>query len=315
MEKTERELIENNISKLKSDFKEILELYDNLLQINKEFIETSEFLKQKYNYFINLDKDNIEKMEKSSSDTSFVLGLDTFHFQKKMIDLEISNISQVIALMNNQIYCNYYKLYKNIFKEMKSFIIENGSSEKDQNIYPKYNSLYPFIKYDINIIKHVHDKIISIIDDIYKKIIYKEELIQQYYELSKSGISIRNIINTIKFDKNIFIEKMILYIDYMNCYHITQKNSLLKIKKNMENLKEQFLNEIIIHENKDVEDIIPALTGSINDNSDSIINTCMRYFTPSGMIFRENSIETCDDDKTIVDDMDIVDNTDTVEKL
>lgn len=279
MDEYRKTQIEDYIKRLKSDFDDVIEIYESVLQIQKEFIDTSEFLKKKYNYFINLDKDrpNIEKKfsTENSNETSFILGLDTFHFQKKIIDLEIHNISQVISLMNNQIYCNYYKLYKNIFKEMSS-IIEKKTSDIDPNKYPKYNSLEPYSKYDISIIKQVHGNIVLIIEEIYKTISHKEDIIQKYSELSKSGISIQNIINSFKFEKNVFIEKMMFYIDYMFCYHSTQKGFLFKIKKNMENLKEQFLKEIIIHENRKSdtnENISDDGMGSITASSSSTFRT------------------------------------------
>lgn len=299
MDESQKRRIEDYITKLKSDFEEILELYENILKIHQQFVETSDFLKQKYNYFINLDAENshIEKkiVSEASSETSFVLGLDTFHFQKKLIDLEISNISQVISLLNNQIYCNYYKLYKNIFKEMNSFIIEKKLSDTDPNKYPKYNALEPFLKYDIAVTKQVHTDIIYIIEDIYQTITLKEDLIRKYLELSKTGISIRNIINTFKFDKNVLIEKMMLYIDYMNCYHSSQHSILLKIKKNMENLKEQFLKEIIINENATF-DVIPNPTpdDGARSNTPSSSSTFRTYSTSLKSEMRSivNDIET-----------------------
>ena len=54
----------------------------------------------------------------------FIFGLDSFHFQGKLIDIEYEDIQRLYSAITNRIYCEYFKLYKIIVQYILDNIIE-----------------------------------------------------------------------------------------------------------------------------------------------------------------------------------------------
>ena len=141
--------MENRISKLKIDFNNITTTRNNVkgvfdilqLRINK--------LKFFYSEFI---KNNKNKL--------FVFGLDSFHFQSKLIDVEYDDMKRLFLAINNRMYCEYFKLYKIITE----YIYENINDKKITEIikvnnFPVYKDLEPFKEYNFETTTEIHENI------------------------------------------------------------------------------------------------------------------------------------------------------------
>ena len=143
--------MENRISKLKIDFNNITTTRNNVkgvfdilqLRINK--------LKFFYSEFI---KNNKNKL--------FVFGLDSFHFQSKLIDVEYDDMKRLFLAINNRMYCEYFKLYKIITE----YIYENINDKKITEIikvnnFPVYKDLEPFKEYNFETTTEIHENILK----------------------------------------------------------------------------------------------------------------------------------------------------------
>ena len=53
-----------------------------------------------------------EFMSRNSDKSMLIFGLDSFHFQHKLINFEFDNMRQFFRLVNNRMYGDYYKLLK-----------------------------------------------------------------------------------------------------------------------------------------------------------------------------------------------------------
>lgn len=226
--------IKLQISKLKDDFNEILALSENITNIRNYFEDITLQIRKIYETLSN----------KHSQNSSYALGLETFYFQKKIIDLEIINITQIILILNNHLYCDYYKLYNLILNEI-SFLRE----KEQKNKYPKYNLLNPLIQYKTEKIIQLHNNIIVFFNELWTCIESKNKTLVEYNKLYANGISINNIIHTMNYEKNILLEKLFLYINFMNYFHNSQKTIILKLKSNIENFQSEFLEDIKIKDN------------------------------------------------------------------
>jgi hypothetical protein len=49
---------------------------------------------------------------KDSKNAMFIFGLDSFHFQSKLIDIEYDEMKRMFLVINNRMYCEYFKLHK-----------------------------------------------------------------------------------------------------------------------------------------------------------------------------------------------------------
>jgi hypothetical protein len=102
--------MEIRLSNLKSEF-------NNISLIRSKIINVFETLKNKSDKLKNLYSEYIRQ----SGSQLFVFGLDSFHFQSKLIDLEYDDMKRIFLFVNNRMYCEYFKLYKLI----SCYVVEN----------------------------------------------------------------------------------------------------------------------------------------------------------------------------------------------
>ena len=101
--------MEIRISNLKTEFNNISLIRSKIINVFESLKNKSDKLKTIYSDFI-----------KNSNSYLFVFGLDSFHFQSKLIDLEYDDMKRIFLFVNNRMYCEYFKLYKIIC----SYVIE-----------------------------------------------------------------------------------------------------------------------------------------------------------------------------------------------
>ena len=129
--------METNIVKLKNDFNNIIVIRNSVKNVFDILQSRIDKLKFFYSEFIKNDKNDM-----------FVFGLDSFHFQSKLIDIEYDDMKRLFIAINNRMYCEYFKLNKIIIE----YILKNVNEKKiidmvKVNNYPVYKDLEPFKEY------------------------------------------------------------------------------------------------------------------------------------------------------------------------
>ena len=201
--------MENRISKLKTDFNNITIIRNNVksvfdilqLRINK--------LKMFYSEFI---KNNKNKL--------FVFGLDSFHFQSKLIDVEYDDMKRLFLAINNRMYCEYFKLYK-ITTE---YIYENINDKKITEIikvnnFPVYKDLEPFKEYSFEITTEIHENILVIVNSIISNLNTRENELNIHRGKQALGLNIDNFITTYNFELTVIKEKISMFLTYIEFFH------------------------------------------------------------------------------------------------
>jgi hypothetical protein len=201
--------MENRISKLKVDFNNITIIRNNVksvfdilqLRINK--------LKMFYSEFI---KNNKNKL--------FVFGLDSFHFQSKLIDVEYDDMKRLFLAINNRMYCEYFKLYK-ITTE---YIYENINDKKITEIikvnnFPVYKDLEPFKEYNFEITTEIHENILVIVNSIISNLNTRENELNIHRGKQALGLNIDNFITTYNFELTVIKEKISMFLTYIEFFH------------------------------------------------------------------------------------------------
>ena len=89
-----------NLLVLKNNFNDIKNLRESSIDLMKSLGEKVKTLKIIYNELI---ANNLNE-----TDT----GLDSFHFQTKLINLELDNYQKTFKIIDNRVYGDYYKLFK-----------------------------------------------------------------------------------------------------------------------------------------------------------------------------------------------------------
>ena len=202
--------MEHRINELKTDFIKIIELKENTIQVFNVLQTRIKSIKEHYGEFINTNKHHL-----------FVFTLDSFHFQGKLIDIEYEDMQRMYLAITNKMYCEYYKLHKIIVEYIQENITEKKLVEliNVNNSFPVYKDLEPFKQYDFEIIKHLHEAILTLLESLNGHLLNKEHDLKVYQTKNKIGFSIDNFVNTFNFNNNMLREKITLFITYIEFFH------------------------------------------------------------------------------------------------
>jgi len=199
-----------NIQDIKTKFEYIKSLRSNVSNIFTEIEGKITALTKIYIDLINTHK-NID----------FTFGLDSFHFQNKLIELEYENIKKIFTGINNRIYGEYYKLYKMlqeyISSEIKDVKILEQLSQK--KTYPLYKDLEPLKNYDFNLVIEIQQNIVQIIQLLSDFLMEKQREVDSDSTRSEIGINIENIINFQHYSNALLSEKIIMFSRYLDVFH------------------------------------------------------------------------------------------------
>ena len=61
-------------------------------------------------------------MIKAHSKSEYMFGIDAFHFQNELLDIEYNNMKNAFKKIDNRMYCEYYQLYVLIRKYIEEEI-------------------------------------------------------------------------------------------------------------------------------------------------------------------------------------------------
>jgi len=172
---------------------------------------------------------------KTHQDKNYTFGLDSFHFQNRLIQLEYDNMKQVFIFIDNRVYCEYYKLYRILYefinKEIKEKIIVDKLLIMYKK-YPIYKDLEPMKIYDFNIIIEINNTIHNVINDLKVYLDEKKQELSEKKKSSEMGINIHSILHE-QFYNNIILEERIhMFENYLNTFasHHSKYFSRLTIK-------------------------------------------------------------------------------------
>ena len=140
--------MDKRINELKSDFVKVVDLKNENIKNFKTLDDKINQLKHIYEQFLT---DNKQR--------SFIFGLDSFHFQGKLIDIEYDDMKRIYYAITNRMYCEYFKLYKIIVDYVEEHIKDDKKMldiiQINSNTYPMYKDLEPFKRYDFDIIQNI----------------------------------------------------------------------------------------------------------------------------------------------------------------
>ena len=216
--------MENRISKLKIDFVNITSIRNNVksvfdilqLRINKLKLFYSEFI-----------KNNKNKL--------FVFGLDSFHFQSKLIDVEYDDMKRLFLAINNRMYCEYFKLYKIITE----YVYENINDKKITEIikvnnFPVYKDLEPFKEYSFETTTEIHENILVIVNSIISNLNTRENELNVHRGKQAIGLNIDNFITSYNFELTVIKEKISMFLTYIEFFHTLHTKHLKRFSNKIQ---------------------------------------------------------------------------------
>jgi hypothetical protein len=217
----------------KKIYKEIDNGFETIIKIRskiKKRIEDIEKIKNsiKQNY--------IECIEKESKN---YFGLDSVHFQNKLIELEYGNMLKLYSYIDNRIYGDYYKLFFMMNDYLQDKLLPEQyitiKEFKRKRAYPVYKDLDTFKSYDFDIINNIHQDVIHIIKKVYEIYEENETKINARQESLYYGINLDNYIINQKHLNEALLMTNNLHRNYICVYHKLHNDILQNFFEKIEN--------------------------------------------------------------------------------
>lgn len=238
--------LSHNLEKLKSTFHNILLLRNDVTKLKKQVNNKILELKTIYG-----------DLSKNTTKKALLFSLDSFFFQYKLFSVELENIDRFRILLNNRMYCDYYKLYVLIVNYIKDNSEDLSAEKIDFYTFPVYKDLEPFQEYNLDDIKHIHEDIMKYINFLYECYEINQSKITNYNGKTRIGFSISNLLNTLEHENTVLKQQMSLYINYLSFFHISQTKhlkSLLQRLKDFDSDIEENVNGNHAYSVDDVEE-------------------------------------------------------------
>jgi hypothetical protein len=174
-------------------------------------------------------------MVKTHLDKNYTLGLDSFYFQNKLIQIEYDNMKTIFNFIDNRIYCEYYKLLKLLYEIINKEIKDKSAVEKlliTHKHYPVYKDLEPSKQYDFNITSEINNTINNMIQELKTYVKTKQDELAEKKKHSERGINIDTMIHEQKYTIILLEERIHMFENYLNTFgaHHSKYFSRLIIK-------------------------------------------------------------------------------------
>jgi hypothetical protein len=226
---------EDRICILKTNFLFVKETIDKIVEIKTTIKRKLAFLKEIHGDLI---KDN-------GSKKIFLICLESFHFQYKVMTFDTDNLHRNFLLLTNRAYCDYYNLYNLLHKLFEDeYKIDIPTTKK----HIVYNDLEPFSEYKLDDLYLVHENAFELLTCLIGRMRENENTVNKYKSKSQSGIRIDNFINTLEYDNKILRDRIELYTNYFDFFQNTQLKYFTKLLEKITTLQKEIDSDIQFHE-------------------------------------------------------------------
>jgi hypothetical protein len=226
-------------------------------EMNNAIVTKFEQLTEIRSHMRNQYKEYLEKNK-----TNKVFGLDSFHYQSRLLDLESKHLYEQYYFINNRMYCDYYKLYGMV----KGWYKDPFKLEPKKRSYPPYKDLEQYTVFEFTDIHNLDIDISEMLKKINDIICKKEEETLQDKK-SKAGLNIDNYIHHNDYNNTLLRTKMNLYEKYLTSYHIYHMSFLSHLMDRVLLLFRQNTNTVKLGEIENWVDV-PVLNKEAKEDKD-----------------------------------------------
>ena len=252
--------METRLVKLKSDFNDIINIRNTVKNVFDILQVRIDRLRQIYSEFI-----------KTNQSEMFVFGLDSFHFQSKLIDIEYDDMKRLFLAINNRMYCEYFKLHKIIVEYISKTVTDKKISDLVKiNNFPIYKDLEPFKEYKFETILDMHENILNLLGILMSIINNKENELLIHKTKQNIGLNIDNFITSFNFNISVMREKILMFITYIDFFHKMHSKYLKRFSNKIQLMYTHISNDIKfddsveITKNKKKELLSEFITGNMD---------------------------------------------------
>ena len=248
--------MESRLLNLKNDFNNLINIRNNVKNIFEILQLRIDKLKLLYSEFIQNNKNQV-----------FVFGLDSFHFQSKLIDIEYDDTKRLFMAIGNRMYCEYFKLNKIIIEYILNNIKEKKITEIIKiNNYPIYKDLEPFKEYKFETLMDIHENILKMVTILVSELNNKENELSIHKTKQHIGLNIDNFVTTFNFNNNVMKERITMFITYIEFFHKLHTKYLKRFSNKIQLIYTDINNDIKFDESLEISSPRPSSNKSTNSS-------------------------------------------------
>lgn len=249
-------------------------------KIKKLFTEIKDAREVSIQLFTSLDskinklQDIHSKLIKDNSDINFIIGLDSFNFQKILLRKEYENLNVLYKMILNRIYFDYYKLLKIIKSYVNKYIDDVNVKDaiRSYSQYPAYDTLKIYKEYEFDMLTLMYYDLVNtliVIEDFCNN---EEGRLQYYINQQDAGLNINSFVLAFKSNLVDIRNKNKLFTDcidfFVNLHNSYFKKFITSLRILHSRVKHDIrFDESTLNSKKSTSLIINELTNEIDSNS------------------------------------------------
>ncbi len=180
-------------------------------------------------------KKTFTRLNTALNTETIYLGIDSFNFQIKLIEMKIENSEKIYLLITNRMYKEYYKLYKSL----KKYLENTYSYAAKEHNYPVYKDLENEKKYEFDYIVQIREEMDGFIKYLSTNISLRKKNLVEFKDSESKGLMCNNYIIEEELVISGYEEKLNLFKKHLqtyNNYHYLYLSNCLNEIKNLLNV-------------------------------------------------------------------------------
>lgn len=235
------------------------------------FLEISSIRKQIQELFHRLE-DKKKGMKESystlvTSNDNHFFGLDSFRFQVKLAENELAFLNDQFVLIDNRLYCDYYKLYNHVY----DYYVENLPPGIVKSVFPIYKDLEPTKIYETELVHKLYKDILTLIHKAYDTLDHEHRKRESEKRLTTSGIHIGNYVHNRVFTDTLIKTNIELFEQYLNTYFIYHMTFLVNLKERLGMFLEHLLRKQPVEQGCHLDELDDNFVGVVRDETDPVL--------------------------------------------
>ena len=235
------------------------------------FLEISSIRKQIQELFHRLEdkkkgmKENYSTLVASNDNHFF--GLDSFRFQVKLTENELTFLNDQFVLIDNRLYCDYYKLYNHVYE----YYVENLPPGVVKSIFPIYKDLEPTKVYETEHVHKLYKDILTLIHKAYDTLDHEHRKRESEKRLTTTGIHIGNYVHNRVFTDTLIKTNIELFEQYLNTYFIYHMTFLVNLKERLGMFLDHLLRRQPVEQGCHLDELDDNFVGVVRDETEPVL--------------------------------------------
>jgi hypothetical protein len=254
--------MDNKIANLKTEFAKII---DTNMRVKVMFEKLDNKIANLTEYYVDLIDKNKDKM--------YLFGLDSFRFQIALLDREQSETKVFYKVVQNRIYCEYYKFCKKlceyIFENCPDSNLINIAKAINETELPAYDQVDPEKEYEFKYVLTNHDNICELLKCLYSYLLNKEHELKGHSMKRTMGLNIDNFVFTFNYNICVLRDKIKMFMEYMHFFHKMHLKNLVLIEKKLMLMMSEINNDLNLENPPDEPEYKPGKYKLSSDSTES----------------------------------------------